>query len=607
MKSFELSVKLSLLLPVAILLIGCSSTEKISTGTETKDSLTVKIDNQQKAMDYFLNGLAAESKGDYSLAIIEFQEALQYDSQPGIYYELAKNYFILEKFSLALQNARKSVELDSTNIDYLNLLQEIYKSAKQNDSAIQTLEKIISLDSSIVNSYYDLARLYETKRPLKAIEIYEKLLELIGNEWSVLIRISELYERLGNTSKAISYLESLLEIDPSNIPLKKLLAEFYIKDNRYTPALELLEDVITASPDDIDAIEKKAHLFVLQKEWKLAAGEYRLLLTRTDVPHDIKLRIGAAFFEESVKDTLLLPYAEDLFNTLNADSSDWMVKMYLGVIAFRKQENQKAIKYFDEVTGLAPWNPEAWIRLGGLLFDNRQYNETIEVLKRGVEKFPEDFTINLILGISYSQQDKYEPAKTYLSKAVELEPGDVNALSSLGYTLSRLKETQEAIKYLNSALKLSPGNVDLLGTLGLIYDGEEDWANCDSIYQLALNIDSSNALVLNNYAYSLSKRGENLNLALEMVSKALKSEPANSSYLDTYGWVYYKMGDYPKAEEYIRKSLEISGDKSVILDHLGDVYSKMGNKVKALECWKKALELEQDNTAIKIKIEKGEI
>lgn len=607
MKSFELYIKFSLFLLVAVFLIGCSSTEKIRTDSEIKDSLTVKIDNQQKAMDYFLNGMAAESKGDYSLAIIEFQEALQYDPQPGIYYELAKNYFILDKLSLALQNSRKSVELDSNNIDYLNLLQEIYKSAKQNDSAIQTLEKIISLDSSNVNSYYDLARLYETKRPLRAIEIYEKLLELIGNEWSVLIRISELYERLGNTSKAITYMENLLELDPSNIPLKKLLSEFYIKDKQYQTSLELLDDVITAFPDDIDAREKKAHIYVLLKEWKLAAGEYRYLLTRSDVPHDIKIRIGAAFFEESVKDTLLLPYAEDLFNTINTDSSDWMVKMYLGVIAFRKGDPNKAIEYFDKVTELAPWNPDAWIRLGGLLFDNRQYNETIEVLKRGVEKFPEDFTINLILGISYSQMNKYEPAKVYLAKAVELEPGDVNALSSLGYTLSRLKETKEAIKYLNSAIKLAPDNVDLLGTLGLIYDGEEDWANCDSIYLLALSIDSSNALVLNNYAYSLSKRGDKLDLALEMVSKAIESEPNNSSYLDTYGWVYFKMGNYPKAQEYIRKSLDISGDNSVVLDHLGDVYSKMGNKAKAIEYWKKALELEQDNADIKNKIEKGEI
>jgi len=607
MKSFELYIKYLMFFAVPLLVLGCSSSGDTTKNEQTTDSLSVKIDRQQLAMNHFLDGMAAESKGDFSMAIIEFQEALQYDPQPGIYYQLAKNYFYLQKLSLALQNSKKSVELDSTNLDYLNLLQEIYKSAKQYDSAILTLERIISLDSSSVNAYYDLARLYETKRPLKAIEIYEKLLDLIGNEWSVLIRISELYERLGNTTQAINHMTSLLELDPSNVPLKKLIAEFYIKDKQYDKASDILNDVILSFPEDIDAREKRAHLFVIQKEWKKASEEYRYLLTRSDVPHDIKIRIAAAFFEESVQDTLLLPYAETLFNTLNEDSTDWMTKMYLGVIAFRKGETEKAINHFDKVTELAPWNPEAWIRLGGLLFDIKRYNETIEVLKRGVEKFPEDFTINLILGISYSQLDNYGSAKPYLAKAVELDPNDVNALSSYGYTLSRLKDTPGAIKYLNAALRVQPENVDLLGTLGLIYDGEEDWANCDSVYLLALSIDSSNALVLNNYAYSLSKRGENLGLALEMITKALEAEPDNSSYLDTYGWVCYKMGNYEKAREYIYKSLKIGGDKSVILDHLGDVYFKMGNRQKAIEYWKKALELEADNISIKSKIEKGEI
>ncbi|HRI47079.1 MAG TPA: tetratricopeptide repeat protein, partial [Ignavibacteriaceae bacterium] len=165
----------------------------------------------------------------------------------------------------------------------------------------------------------------------------------------------------------------------------------------------------------------------------------------------------------------------------------------------------------------------------------------------------------------------------------------------------------EAIQYLNKAIKLDPNNVDLLGSLGLIYDNLEKWDECDSVYNLALTRDAKNPLVNNNYSYSLSKRGVRLDEALQMVNLALDAEPMNSSYLDTKGWIYYKLGQYDSAKVYIQKSLDVGGEKAVILDHLADVYFKLNQKEKAIELWKKAQELDPSDEKIKNKIEKGEL
>lgn len=600
-------IKIFIYIVVGFYLYGCSGSVQTEENNIEKVSDTLSFHNSKMAMDYFLDGLAAESKGDYAGAVIELQEALYYDPQPSIYYQIAKNYFFLNKLSPALQNSKKAVELAPDNIEYLSLLQEIYTNARQQDSAIIVLEKIISIDSTQVNALYSLARLYETKRPAQAIEIYKKILNAIGNEWSVLIRVAELYERLGKISEATTTLEELLEIDPSNTPLQKLLAEFYIKNSEFSKALGIYDDIIMLYPDDLDAREKKAQLFIQKGEWENASKEFQYVLRQPEVPFEVKIRIGVAFFTESMKDSALIDITENLFQTIDKDTSDWQVKMYLGIISLQKGNSDSAIKYFDDVTKLAPWNSEAWVRLGGLLFDNKKYSETTEVLLKCIDKFPEDYTINILLGFSYSQLSNYNEAIKYLTKTVEIEPKDVNALSALGYAYSEIGKTEDAIKYINRAITLAPDNVDLLGTLGLIYDGIEDWERCDSVYNLALKLDSSNALVLNNFAYSYSKRSINLDVALNMITRALEKEPANSSYLDTMGWIYYKLENFGKAKEYIEKSLEIGGEKSVILDHLGDVLYKMGDKDKAKEIWEKALELDKSNSVLKEKIKKGEI
>ena len=598
-----------------LLLLGCSVQKgavksQNSQNTVPEDSTVTLLSESNfnpsvDALDQFINGSLEEAKGNYANAVIDFQDALRISPRPGIYFALAKNYFYLNKLSLALENAKKAVKMDSSKIDFYNLLADIYTSGKQPDSAAVVLNRIIKLDSADVDAYYKLARTYESDKPLKAINIYNKLTDMIGPDWNVLIRVAELNANLGNYGNAANSIEQLLTIDPSNSALQKLLAEYYQRDKKYDEALKTIDDVISLYPDDLDARERKAQIYLAQNKWKDAADQYNFIMKRKDVPFNIKIRIGASFFEASLKDSTLTPIVKNFFGTLDKDTTNWQVKMYLGAIAINERNDSAAINEFRSATKLASWNVEAWIRLGGLYFDNHKYVDAVKVMDEAVKSFPEDFRVNFILGISLAQSSKNEEAKKYLKKAVDLKPTDLNALSAYSFTLSQLKENDEAIVYLKKALELSPDDVNLLGTLGLIYDSQKKWAMCDSIYQKALQIDSANALINNNYAYSLSERGVKLDEAMQMSKVAIKADPENSAYLDTMGWIYFKMGHYDEAKDFVEKALKTGGDKPDLLEHLGDIEFKMGNKDKAKSIWEKALKMDKNNNELKEKIEKG--
>jgi Tfp pilus assembly protein PilF len=134
------------------------------------------------------------------------------------------------------------------------------------------------------------------------------------------------------------------------------------------------------------------------------------------------------------------------------------------------------------------------------------------------------------------------------------------------------------------------------------------WKECDSLYEEALRIDStsaSSAIVLNNYGYSLAERGLQLERALRMATRAVELEPDNASYLDTLGWIYFKISRFDDAHRYIEKAVATGQASAVVTEHLGDVYYKLGNKDKATEYWQRALKLDQSNQALKEKIERG--
>ena len=602
---------LYIFIPIILLsffLINCSGSASI-TEEKTDDNKPILTADQQKkkALEFFINGGVFESQGNYESAVGQYEKALLYDSSAGLYFTLAKNYVYLNKLSLALNYSQKALELDSTKIEYYDLLADIYNYGNNRESAITTLEKAIELDSMNIELNYKLARLYETNNPLKAVNLYARILYQIGPDWSVLTRIAELQEKLGNNDEAIIAVEKLLAIDPANIPLKKMLIEFNLRAKKYDDGILLADEILELIPDDLETREAKAKLLLGKNDWEGASKEFNYLLDQPDINLDAKINIGANYFNKAITDSTMLPIAKSFFTKLDKDTTDWQIKMYLGAIALSEGDDSIAIENFQYVTKNANWNVAAWVRLGGLYFDNRKYDEAEVVMSEAVLSFPEDFYVNLILGLSLAQQSKHQEAEKYLKKSTILNPTDLTALSAYGFTLSQLKENDKAIFYLKQALEIQPDDVQLIGTLAMIYNGMQSYEISDSLYERALELKPDDPLINNNYSYAFATRKIQLDRALKMVQISIAADSLNSSYLDTIGWVHFMLGNYKEAKLYLEKAIEVSGESAVMLDHLADVESKLGNKEKAIELWENALELDPTKNEIQNKIDKGAI
>ncbi|KAF0142642.1 MAG: tetratricopeptide domain-containing protein [Stygiobacter sp.] len=503
--------------------------------------------------------------------------------------------------------SKLAVEGDHRNVEYLLLLGSIYDASHFPDSSDVVYRAVLALDSTNITAYFNLAQISEAKRPSEALALYKKVVDIIGPEWTVLVHIVDLNERLGNIDATISTVEELLKLNPTDLNLQKVLIDSYIKTKKFDKAISLIDESLASFPDDLNLVEFKGIALVQKGEMKQALGEYMKLVKDKSIPFENKIRVGLSYLSAAEKDSSNLLLAKSVFEQINNDTTDWQVKSYLGEIEIRRNDEAAAIKYFEEATQLAEWNPDVWVRMGGLLFDSRKYKETIHFMDQAVQKFPNNFPINLIYGLALSQNNDHEKAKEILKRALNLNPKDVNALGALGYTLNQLKQDEEALIVLNKALQYDPNNLQVLSVTALIHETNKNFSLSDSLYAHALEIDSANVLILNNLAYSWADRGIKLQDALKMAKKAIEAEPKNSSYLDTIGWIYYKLGDYKKAKESIEAAVKMELENATLVDHLGDVYFKMGDKKKAMSNWKKAFELDGTKLEIKTKIEKGEL
>ncbi|MCM1032095.1 MAG: tetratricopeptide repeat protein, partial [Oscillibacter sp.] len=357
-----------------------------------------------------------------------------------------------------------------------------------------------------------------------------------------------------------------------------LLAELYFNYNQDKKGLQILERLLKADPENGFVHFYLADYYRSKKQQQLADKHTRCALVSDQIENGYKIQyilrlvlnpdttLVSDAELDSYMELLMQKYSDDL--SIRALHSD-----------FLKKDN-KLSEAKTELEYILSKDQNNYLIWEELLLLCNEISDTVCLKNRSIEAikyFPEQPLPYVFAGISFMMQDNFKEALPFLRKGVVLTD-DKMALKSQFYAYLAdcyysLDSVQEAFDMFDKVLEINPNNI----------------------------------LVLNNYAYYLSLRNENLSLAEKMSSKAVSMESDNPTYLDTYAWVLYMRGDYSQAKFYIKLAIEKSKEPSgVLYEHYGDILYRGGEKEQAMEMWKKALELGTDHESeLKRKIKSG--
>jgi len=132
--------------------------------------------------------------------------------------------------------------------------------------------------------------------------------------------------------------------------------------------------------------------------------------------------------------------------------------MQAGVDAYKQGKLDVAILEFRKATTSDPSLAEAYLDLGEVLLDTKDYPGAIAAFKRALELNPELDAAHLQLGYALLTQGYAEEAIPHLER--------VHALEALGIAQMEAGHYEAAIANLSAALAKHPGNPDLLYYLG---------------------------------------------------------------------------------------------------------------------------------------------
>jgi tetratricopeptide (TPR) repeat protein len=241
---------------------------------------------------------------------------------------------------------------------------------------------------------------------------------------------------------------------------------------------------------------------------------------------------------------------------------------YLGTFSYDEKNYNKAAEYFERAILVNPEMEQAYVDLAGTQINLGQTAEALKTLEKARAKFPDSFTAEFFTGLAFARLKDYATALKHFTIA-----------ESIGNSMDARR-----LNYL------------FYFQVGTAYERNHDYVQAEKYFLKCLELQPEFSDALNYLGYMWAERGTNLEKARELIEHAVQLEPSNAAYLDSLGWVLYKLNEPDAALEPLLKAVALSEEPdAAVYDHLGDVYRAMNLKEKAVAAWQKSLSVESND------------
>lgn len=440
------------------------------------------------------------------------------------------------------------------------------------------VEKLAQLNPNKTEVQMRLAAAYvRNKKYAEALKVYETIESFEGKTIELTAYKTALCSQLGDTVGAIAQMRSLYDTAPANVTYNLLFSELFLQYNMQDSALHYLDEAQRLEPENGNVYFSKAQYYDAIGDSVNYDNQIYNALVSPDLDVETKLDVLTQYTTTQLARNDSTERVNNLFKVLveqhpHEPKVHELYSMYYSTM----KDYKHAIEELGYMLDIDPANADAWQRLMVVNVLDDNYAGAARAAEKALEYNPENLDLYRYIAPSYYQMKQYDKAIATYDKALSLVDSVKNAeLYS-----------------------------DLLCGKGDVYVELGDSTRAFDLYEHALRLVPGNTGVMNNYAYFLSLSGKNLDKAESMAAKAVNANPDNSTFIDTYAWVFFKKKNYSMALFYIKSAINNADEPSAdILEHYGDILYMTGDKEEAVKQWEKALELEPTRDVLMRKVE----
>ncbi len=512
---------------------------------------------------HYSDGVRLAVEERYDEALQKFLKALKTDPDhdPSLF-EAANVLATLGRATEALEYSSRAVELDPSNRWYKGQKGRLLLSRQMYDEAEALYEGMIA-DRGVFDpeNHRMLAILYHRKgRTDDALATLDSVTIRTGKHPAVVDLKRSILTDAGRMDEAIAETEEYIAVTPYDEENRLMLARMYLFQGRDSLGTAAVKEVLDINPDNAEALVALAEIYQKNGQTALYFATLKQLFMLDGIPLAEKvdrferLTRNQTFYRRhfmEIGDLALVLvtrypgreevvdlYANHLLRIGDPEGALMMLKT-------RLRGNDPSLATFMKVMEIETWLKRA--------------DSVTFYADRALAVYPDEHSVYMLRASAEQYMGRMKDARRTLDRALRTAATD--SLRS-----------------------------EIHGAIGTLWHEEGNNRKTFDAYDKALAYDSNNALVLNNYAYFLAVEGRELDRALGMASRAVRLKENDATFLDTYAWVLYKLGNFAEAKKVMQQALPLDdgGGSAELLIHYGDILYALGEEFMASVYWKRA-------------------
>lgn len=391
----------------------------------------------------------------------------------------------------------------------------------------------------------------------------------------------------------LAAISRMLEQHPTDEQLKFARAILLEQTGRYEESLVLADELLLES-QDVSLVILKASLLSNLGRIDEAVSVLEAGVEASGGSRRLRLILARMLFEAGDLEAARMQYGQ----VLEQSPNDGDVLFALALIALDQGQDAEAKRYFER---MVRWNRrpgEAHYYLGGIA---EREGDSVAALREyrqagdGYEFIPAQARIGAIL----VNEGRLPEAREHFDRLRAQRPSRKQQLILLEAQLLAERGMQEEVfDFLDAAVDEDPENIELLYFRAMTGQRFDRLDILEADLRRVIDIDPENADALNALGYTLTDQTDRHEEALVLIEKALSIKPDEAAFIDSMGWVQYRLNNYEEALVHLRRALELFQNDEVAA-HLGEVLWVTGEEEEAVRVWQEALELAPDSEILK--------
>lgn len=589
---------------------------------------------------------AANNRGDYFTKAIEnYRLAMKADPSAGfVSEELSDLYIQSGRLREAVTEAEDILRQNPADINSRRILARIYarligESSQQNridetyvKKAIEQYQKIAAQDPKDVDSWLMLGRLHKIARnSVESEKAYKKVLEFDADNEDALTGLAIVYSDLGDMKSAsdalkrasekhpngrslaalaqtyesmrdyalaAETLKKAVELTKGNVELKQALAQDLMLSDQLDESLKVYNEILAEDAKDIQSLLRISQIYRQKRDFA-KAHEAAAKAKEVD-PNNIEVRYNeVSLLEVEGRSAEALALMRDIVKstqkkTYNAGERAARGRLIedLGRMLRTAEQYPQAIETFQQMVEVDAANAgRASLEIVETYRQAKDFKRAEAEAQSALAKHPDNRSLRGLYASILADTGKSDQAITEVKKMLA-DKKDRETYIALAQVSEKAKRYTEMAQAIDEAEKLSDSKDDketIYFMRGAMYEKMKKFDLAEAEFRKVLEMNPQNSSALNYLGYMFADRNIKLPEALQMITKALDREPGNPAYLDSLGWVFFRLGRLPEAETNLKASLEKMSKDPTVHDHLGDVYFKAGKVKDAIAQWEYSL------------------